>query len=173
MTHTDLGSRILKVDHAGEFGAIAIYIGQIFMARMFARDLVSELVEFRNHERGHRAIFAAELKRRGRPRCRSYALCGMGGFVLGLASGLMGRAAISVTTVAVERVVLRHLREQVIQLRGVDDDAVAAISTIVAEEQMHHDQASTHVPVMRAWHRMLAAVVSAATEWIIWLGMKL
>lgn len=63
MTGTDLGSRILKVNHAGEFGAISIYTGQILVARLFARDLVPELVEFRSHERGHRAIFGAELKR--------------------------------------------------------------------------------------------------------------
>src|ERR1700744_1323634 len=55
MTFTDIGSRTLKVDHAGEFGAISIYTGQILMAKLFARDLVAELIEFRSHERGHRA----------------------------------------------------------------------------------------------------------------------
>lgn len=62
---TDLGSRILKVNHAGEFGAIAIYSGQIAIARLVARDLVPELIEFRSHERRHREIFGAELARRG------------------------------------------------------------------------------------------------------------
>lgn len=172
-THTDLGSRILKVDHAGEFGAMAIYTGQIFMARLFARDLVSELLEFRDHERGHRAIFAAELKRRGRPRCRSYWLCGLGGLSLGLLSGLLGRSAISVTTVAVESVVLRHLTTQLNELRGVDEHAVTAIAAIVAEERLHHDRAANHVPVGSVWHGVLTPVISAATESIIWLGMKL
>ncbi len=37
----ELGDRIIKVDHAGEHGAICIYSGQIFMARLTARDLVS------------------------------------------------------------------------------------------------------------------------------------
>lgn len=173
MAGKDPGSRILKVNHAGEFGAISIYTGQLAMARLFARDLVPELVEFRAHERGHRAIFAAELSRRGVRRCRSYWLCGLGGLVLGAVTGLLGRSAISATTVAVESVVLRHLENQLIQLEGRDAAAVLAISAIVEDERTHHDQAATHVSRGSLVSRMLEPVVSAATEAVIWVGMKL
>jgi Ubiquinone biosynthesis protein COQ7 len=71
----DLGDRIIKVNHAGEHGAISIYSCQIFMARITAPDLLSQLSEFRSEEQKHRAIFLAELQRRGCPRCRSYWLC--------------------------------------------------------------------------------------------------
>jgi len=172
MTVTDIGSRILKVDHAGEFGAISIYTGQIFMAKLFARDLVPELIEFRSHERGHRAIFGAELQRRGARRCRSYWLCGLGGLVLGLVTGLLGRSAISATTVAVESVVLRHLEQQLIDLRGIDEAAVMAISAIVVEERLHHDQAAAHVAESSLWSWLLNPVVSSATEAVIWVGMR-
>lgn len=173
MAQVDLGSRIMKVDHAGEFGAISIYTGQIWMARFRARDLVPELIEFRLHECRHRAIFAAELERRGRPRCRSYALCGIGGFILGVVTGLAGRSAISATTVAVESVVLRHLEEQLQSLRGVDEVAVVAISAIVSEERQHHDRSSEHVHASSFWYRTLRPVVASATEFVIWLGMRL
>ncbi|MFC3652567.1 demethoxyubiquinone hydroxylase family protein [Dyella humi] len=172
MTGTDLGSRILKVNHAGEFGAISIYTGQIMIARLFARDLVPELAEFRAHERGHREIFGNELKRRGRRRCRSYWLCGIGGLSLGILTGLLGRSAISATTVAVESVVLRHLERQLVDLRDIDGAAVFAISAIVTEERMHHDQAASHVLENSLWYRILKPVVSAATESVIWLGMR-
>ena len=56
---TPFGDRVMKVDHAGENGAIQIYTGQILMARITARALVAELREFRAHEERHRAIFAA------------------------------------------------------------------------------------------------------------------
>lgn len=173
MTGTDLGSRILKVNHAGEFGAISIYTGQIIVASLFARDLVPELAEFRSHERGHREIFSAELRRRGRRRCRSYWLCGIGGLSLGLLTGLLGRAAISATTVAVESVVLRHLEMQLADLCDIDEAAVAAISAIAAEERMHHDQAAAQVLESSIWYRILKPVVSAATESVIWMGMRL
>ena len=97
-----LGNRMIKVDHAGEHGAICIYSGQRFMARLFNPALVAELTQFLDDERRHRAVFKAELQRRGYPRCRSYWLCGLGGLVLGLITGLCGRKAIMTTTVAVE-----------------------------------------------------------------------
>ena len=169
----DLGSRILKVNHAGEFGAISIYTGQIAVARLFARGLVPKLEEFRSHERGHREVFRAELERRGRARCKSYWLCGFGGLVLGLLTGLLGRSGISATTVAVESVVLRHLERQLVELQGVDEPAVSAISSILAEERGHHDQAASHVSENSRLRRVLEPLVSAATESVIWLGMKL
>lgn len=170
---TDLGSRILKVNHAGEHGAIQIYSGQIFMARLTARGMLEELREFRSHEQRHRALFGAELNRRGRPRCRSYWLCGFGGLMLGLITGLLGRGAIAATTVAVEGVVLKHLEHQLIVLHGIDSAAVAAISAIVVEERQHHDQSAIHVHKNSFWSRVLWSVVAASTETVIWLGMRL
>jgi ubiquinone biosynthesis monooxygenase Coq7 len=168
----DIGSRIIKVNHAGEHGAVNIYSGQIFMARLTARAMVSELVEFRSHEQRHRALFWAELQRRGRPRCRSYFLCGFGGYVLGLITGLLGSSAIAATTVAVERVVLRHLEQQLSVLQGTDPFAVAAISAIVLEERQHHDRSAAQVMSSRFWSKVLTPIVSASTEAVIWAGMR-
>jgi ubiquinone biosynthesis monooxygenase Coq7 len=170
---SDLGSRIIKVNHAGEHGAVCIYTGQILLARFTARDIVPTLVEFREHERGHRAIFQAELTRRGRPRCRSYYLCAAGGFVLGVVTGLCGRQAIAATTVAVESVVLRHLEQQLLQLAAVDEQASAAVRAILAEEQLHHDVSESQLSHKGVWGRLVSPVVTSATEAVIWLGMRL
>lgn len=163
----------MKVNHAGEHGAISIYTAQIALAHLTAPSVVEELIEFRTHECRHRAIFAAELQRRGRRRCRSYWLCGIGGFALGAITGLFGRNAISATTMAVESVVLRHLRHQIILLTDVDPQAVEAISSIVQEEQQHHDQSAANAPVRGFWISLLKPIVSTSTEAVIWLGMKL
>lgn len=168
----ELGSRILKVNHAGENGAVNIYAGQILAARLTAREMISELTEFKSHEVRHRAIFEAKLLRRGRPRCRSYLLCGIGGFVLGFVTGIFGRRAIAATTVAVEKVVLGHLTHQIAVLRGKDDAAVKAISAIVMEEQQHHDQSASHLQVGKFWPVVLSPVVAASTEAVIWIGMR-
>jgi ubiquinone biosynthesis monooxygenase Coq7 len=170
---TTLGDRVMKVNHAGENGAIHIYTGQIFMARIRAPTLVAELCEFRAHEERHRDIFAAELGRRGVRRCRSYWLCGAGGLVLGTLTGLFGSKAIAATTVAVERVVLGHLRQQLLTLAGNDDQATAAISKIVDEEQQHFDQSASHLSAAGFWPRLLSPVVAVATESVIWMGMRL
>ena len=168
-----LGDRILKVNHAGENGAIHIYAGQIALARWTAPELLSELREFRAHEESHKAIFWAELERRNVRRCRSYLLCGLGGYVLGLVTGLLGRSAIAATTVAVERVVLGHLKHQLVVLAGKDEAAVHAISRIVAEEQQHHDSSAAHLASNGIWQRLLTPVVAVSTESVIWLGMRL
>jgi 3-demethoxyubiquinol 3-hydroxylase len=169
----DLGERILKVNHAGEHGAVNIYAGQLFVARFTARSLLSELAEFQSHERRHRSIFHAELQRRGVRRCRSFHFCGFGGFMLGFVTGLFGRSAIAATTVAVERVVLGHLCHQVEALRASDKAAVRAISAIVSEEQEHHDRSASHVQAGHLWVSLLSPIVAASTEAVIWLGMRL
>lgn len=134
-----LADRVMKVDHSGEHGAICIYTAQRWIARWRAPDMVNELDHFMEHERKHRSIFAEQLKARGRPRCRSYHLCGIGGVTLGLITGLMGRKAIAATTVSIERIVLRHLEEQVAELALADAEATRALKSIIADEKERHD----------------------------------
>ena len=176
-THVDRdeepGDRILKVNHAGEHGAVSIYSGQILTARLTAPSLVAELCEFRSHERNHRAIFLAELQRRRLPRCRSYWLCAIGGYTLGVITGLFGRRAIAATTVAVESVVLKHLAQQVRDLQGEDMAAVAAISAIIDEEKLHHDQSASHLSSGHFWPKLISPVVAFSTEAVIWAGMRI
>ncbi|HEY0628034.1 MAG TPA: demethoxyubiquinone hydroxylase family protein [Sphingomicrobium sp.] len=133
-TSTPLGNRILKVDHAGEHGAISVYRAQRWIARWRSPSMVPELNEFLTHERRHRDLFAAEMGRRDVPRCRSFHLCGIGGSALGLITGLAGSKAIAATTVAIEAVVLRHLDEQVADLMISDPAAAATIKQIIADE---------------------------------------
>lgn len=165
--------RIMKVNHAGEHGAVAIYAGQISVARFRAKALLPELVEFKAHEERHRATFAREIHRRGLVRCRSYWMCAVGGYTLGLISGLLGVQAIATTTVAVERVVLRHLTQQLANLGDDDPDATAAISAILKDEQQHHDQSAGHLAHAGMMIKTLGRTVSAVTEAVIWVGMRI
>jgi 3-demethoxyubiquinol 3-hydroxylase len=165
--------RVLKVNHAGEHGAINIYRGQRLVSSWRDAALRRELEEFRAHEERHRDIFAAELARRGLRRCRSYWACGVGGFLLGVSTGICGRAAIAAVTVAVERVVLRHLEIQLRELDGVDPAAHAAVASILADERTHHDRAARETSQGMFWPRLIRPAVSAATEFVIWTGMRL
>jgi len=170
---SQLPHRLIKVDHAGEHGAVNIYKAQAVVCRLTAPGLVPTLRAFRLHEERHRALFGRYLAEHGTRRCRSYHLCGAGGFMLGIITGLFGRSAVAATTVAVERVVLRHLRLQMIQLAPLDAQAHAAISAIVLEETEHHDTANLDLQQGSFWPSLIMPVVSAATEAVIWLGMKL
>lgn len=168
-----LGDRIIKVDHAGEHGAVCIYRMQRWFARWRAPDMLAELDEFIAHERGHRALFATELQRRGRRRCRSYIWCGVGGTLLGIGTGLAGRGAIAATTVAIERVVLRHMQAQIDALRESDPAAAGLLQRIIREEQAHHDLSVARAVPDGFWSRLIDPVVAVSTEMVIWLGMRL
>ena len=168
-----LGDRVIKVDHAGEHGAVCIYRAQRWFAQFRAPEMVPELDHFLTHERGHRARFRDELARRGQRRCRSYVWCGVGGFVLGAVTGVAGRNAIAATTVAIERVVLRHMQEQVEELTGLDYEAVRALREIIVEEQEHHDISVARLPRRGVWPAIIDPAVSASTTVVIWLGMRL
>lgn len=166
--------RILKVNHAGEHGAVSIYAGQRLVARFTARRMLGELAEFHAHERKHRGIFQAELERRRVRRCRSYLLFGVGGYALGVMTALLGSRAIAATTVAVEQVVLRHLEQQLEELGGSDPAACDAIRSIVEEERLHHDRSVGHLQgrEMGMGLRVLAWGVEGCTEGVIALGMR-
>jgi ubiquinone biosynthesis monooxygenase Coq7 len=168
-----LGDRIMKVNHAGEHGAVCIYTAQRWFARWRAPDMVAELDHFLAHERQHRAIFGAELRSRGRPRCDSYHLCGLGGYVLGTVTGLLGHRAIAATTVAIERVVLEHMCEQLTALASADPAAATHLRGIIAEEQEHHNRSVDRLNGTTFWSRIIDPVVATSTAAVIWLGFRL
>lgn len=85
-----IAEKMIKVDHAGENGAVNIYRGQALSAKLRAPRLLSQLKEFQEHEQEHRYIFCSHLDAVGVKRCASYHLCGLGGFTLGLVTGLIG-----------------------------------------------------------------------------------
>ena len=166
-----LGDRVLRVDHAGEHGAVCVYRAQRRLARWTSPELIPEIDEFIAHEMRHRALFAAELARRGQPRCLSYPVCAALGTLLGTATGLFGRHAIAATTVAIERVVLRHMAQQIEALAASDPAAIGILEDILVEEQEHHDRSAAHLPGGLLQH-LLDTGVAAATEAVIWIGMR-
>jgi len=171
-TDTDIPDRIMKVNHAGEFGAINIYRAQILIANLFRAGHAPLLREFLRHEKEHHRIFEDELRRRGARRCRSYLLCGLGGFVLGTVSGLLGRTSVLACTAAVESIVVRHLREQLAILEDHGDVAgCEAVNAIISDEEEHlkEGMGTNTACVFDAPYRK---TISACTELVIWLGMR-
>ena len=168
-----LGNRILKVNHAGEHGAVNIYRAQIFVSRLTAPQMTDMLIHFITHEQRHRALFWGLMQARDVRRCKSYLLCGIGGYVLGFVTALLGSQAIASTTYAVESVVLGHLEQQIIALDETDKEARNTIADIVEEEQAHHDQGRALIETGKYWPALITPIVRLSTETVIWLGMRL
>lgn len=169
----DTPKKILKVNHAGECGAINIYRSQILFSKLFYSDLVPLLESFKRDEERHRDVFWAEIKARNGVRCKSYWLCGLGGFVMGVVSSFLGRRGIMACTWAVESVVIYHLQEQIIYLESKgDSSALNAVQSILEDEQSHRDTGFDGGGSNDLWYVPLRFSVSMFTESIIRFGMR-
>ena len=163
-------ARILKVNHAGEYGAIRIYRAQVWMAKRFYPDLVAFLEETLTHELRHASMFRSAMPPRSARPCRIMALWGNGGFLLGFGTALLGRQGIWICTAAVEGTVHRHLEDQLAFLRERDAELYSLINAIKDEELGHLNHAVDRITAPSAWARLLDRVISGATDAVIWLS---
>jgi len=163
-------ARIVKVNHAGEYGAIRIYRAQLWLARRLYPDVVRFLDETLGHEIQHCETFRNAMPQRNARPCRVMALWGNGGFVLGFLTALLGRKGIWVCTAAVEATVHRHLEEQLNFLVSIDCELHRLISAIQEEELTHLRHAEQRIGTGSARSRFLSTVIAATTEAVIWLS---
>jgi 3-demethoxyubiquinol 3-hydroxylase len=163
-------ARILKVNHAGEYGAIRIYRAQLWLARYLYPDVVPFLEETLGHEIEHCALFRNAMPERGAKPCRVLALWGNGGLVLGFVTALLGRQGIWICTEAVEATVHQHLDDQLFFLRARDPELHSLIAGIQLEELHHLHYAKERIASRALWARLLRTTISMATEAVIWLS---
>jgi 3-demethoxyubiquinol 3-hydroxylase len=163
-------ARIVRVNHAGEHGAIRIYRGQIRAARMLCPDAVPALEEILQHELRHCDVFRAAMPARNSRPCRAMWLWGFGGSALGLITSALGRQGIWMCTAAVEAAVHRHLDDQLFFLVERDHELHAAISDIRAEELSHLSYAETQLQSQKGAVRLLRPAISLLTDGLIWLS---
>lgn len=168
--NTSIAARILRVNHGGEHGAIGIYTVQIAVARLRAPDLLPFLRQALEHERTHRRRFRELMPTRQAKPCRMMWIWGVGGAVLGLVTGLLGREAILACTEAVETTVHRHLDDQIRWAAGRDEGLRGAIADIQLEEVGHIDWA---VSQRRGrGFRWLARLIERLTDGLIWVSTR-
>jgi ubiquinone biosynthesis monooxygenase Coq7 len=164
-------ARILRVNHAGEYGAVRIYEGQLaVLGRGAAGDMIREMAET---ERRHLASFEALLPAR---RVRPSALqpfWHVAGFALGAATALLGTKAAMACTVAVEEVIDRHYRRQV-EVLGDDEADLRALCEEYRQDEVEHletglAQGARDAPA----YRPLTALVQTGSRAAIWLSQRL
>jgi ubiquinone biosynthesis monooxygenase Coq7 len=163
-------ARIVRVNHAGEFGAIKIYSAQLMVSGWFCPDCSPALAEMLRHERNHCAIFRAAMpSRRSRP-CRVMHFWSYGGWVLGFFTACLGRSGIWACTAAVEAAVHRHLDDQLHFLQGRDSELHRIILSIREEELAHlrHAEEQLHSP--GALLQLLRGAIAVTTDGLIWLS---
>ena len=171
LTKEQLIDRILRVDHAGEYGAVRIYEGQLrVLGRSRAAPVIREMAE---KEREHLAKFDELLpKRRVRPSLLQ-PLWHVAGFALGAATAALGARAAMACTEAVEEVIDRHYARQV-ELLGDDEAELRALCERYRQDEVEHGEtALAHGSREALAYRPLTAVVKAGSRAAIWLAERI
>ena len=129
----------IRVDHAGERGAIKIYEGQLLALNTFVKDeeLKKTIEEMKEHEREHANYFDQEIKKRGIKPTRFLPLWDLLGVGLGFGSTLLGKKAAMLCTASVEEVIDEHYQNQIDQIGSDEKDLKKKIIKF-REDELHH-----------------------------------
>lgn len=156
-------AELLRVDHAGEMAAVAIYRGQraVFGQAAGRERIAGQLAEMEGHEQAHLARFDAILtERQVRPTALA-PLWRLAGFALGAGTALMGEKAAHACTEAVETVIEGHYAEQIAEVASREPDLAAELSVFRDEELAHRDHAVAEGAREAPGYGLLAAVIRA------------
>jgi ubiquinone biosynthesis monooxygenase Coq7 len=152
-------AEILRVDHAGEMAAVAIYRGQ--------------LTEMEAQEAAHLARFDRLLtERQVRPTALA-PVWRLAGFALGAGTALMGDKAAHACTEAVENVIEEHYAQQIAELEARDPALAAELTTFRDEELAHRDLAVKEGAREAPGYALLGAVIRTGCRAAIKISEKL
>ncbi len=129
----------IRVDHAGEHGAIKIYEGQLLALNTFIKDedLKKTIQEMKIHEKEHCDYFENEIKRRNIKPTKLLPLWDLLGVSLGFGSTILGKKATMLCTASVEEVIDEHYLNQINQL-GTDENKLKEKIKKFRSDELHH-----------------------------------
>jgi len=166
----DLIARMIRVDHAGEFGAVRIYEGQL--AVLGNAPEAAAIRDMAAAETHHLATFSRLLReRRVRPTALS-PVWHVVGYALGVATALLGAKAAMATTEAVEEVIDAHYAGQAVLLGDDEKELRDVIEKYRGEEIAHRDTALAHGAREAPAHGLLTAAIKAGSRMAIWLSER-
>ena len=130
---------IIRVDHAGERGAVNIYDGQL-LALQFLKsdpDMEKKIAEMKEHEKEHLKYFEQQLAERKVRPTLLLPLWDLLGVSLGFVTGLMGKKATMLCTASVEEVIDGHYKSQLDKL-GDDEKSLKKSITKFRQDEIDH-----------------------------------
>ncbi len=129
----------IRVDHAGERGAIKIYEGQLLALNTLVKDeeLKKTVEEMKEHEHEHANYFEQEIRKRNIKPTKFLPLWDLLGVGLGFGSTLLGKKAAMLCTASVEEVIDEHYQNQINQIKSDEKDLKDKIVKF-REDELHH-----------------------------------
>lgn len=168
---------MLRVDHAGEYGAVRIYAGQLAVLRNMPgkEDLVAKLEHMAKDEEVHLSRFNELVNERGVRPTAFAPVWHVAGFALGAATALLGENAAHACTAAVEEVIDEHYKSQVQRLDQMGEEEKPLRDTIEKfrlEEVEHRDEAIASGAEQAPAYPLLSGAIKAACRLAIKVSEK-
>jgi ubiquinone biosynthesis monooxygenase Coq7 len=154
--------RIVRVDHAGEYGAQRIYQGQLAVLGRGPKGDV--LRHMQAQEQHHLDTFSKLIVQRGVRPTALLPLWHLAGFMLGAATAALGERTAMACTVAVEEAIDEHYRAQVTALGTAEPELRATIEEFRAEELEHRDIGLAHEAELTPGYKLLAGFIKAGCK---------
>ncbi len=164
----------IRVDHAGERGAIKIYEGQLLALSTFNKDekLKKLVEEMKLHEEEHSEYFEKEISKRKIKPTRFLKLWDILGVGLGFGSTLLGKKAAMLCTASVEEVIDKHYQNQIDQ---IGDDEIELRKKIIKfrEDELHHkDIAFEEGASKDGFYKILDGIIKTGSKIAIKISEK-
>ena len=166
---------IIRVDHAGERGAIKIYEGQLLALKTFKQDeeLRKKIEEMKEHEYEHLNFFDKEMKKRNIKPTKFLPLWDILGVTLGFGTAMLGKKATMLCTASVEEVIDDHYKNQTYKLAEDEKNLKEKIFKFREDELSHKDIAYDQGATKKGIYGLLDKVIKTSSRIAIAISEKI
>tara|TARA_B100000700_G_C14874132_1_gene774821 strand:- start:328 stop:861 length:534 start_codon:yes stop_codon:yes gene_type:complete len=165
----------IRVDHAGERGAIKIYEGQLLALNTIVKDenLKKTIEEMKAHEKEHCQYFEKEIKKRNIEPTKLLPLWDLLGVGLGFGSTILGKKAAMLCTASVEEVIDEHYQNQINQLKSDEKELKKKIIKFRNDELHHKDIAYKKGATKKGFYSILDRIIKTGSKIAINISEKI
>ena len=174
-TNKKILEEIIRVDHAGERGAIKIYEGQLLALKTFKQDedLKKQIEEMKEHEKEHYEFFDKEIQKRNIKPTKLLPLWDLLGVTLGFGTAMMGKKATMLCTASVEEVIGDHYKNQTYKLEDDEKELKKKIIKFRNDELNHKDIAYESGATKDGLYGLLDKIIKTSSRIAIRISEKI
>ena len=174
-TNKNKTEEFIRVDHAGERGAIKIYEGQLLALNTFVKDenLKKTIEKMKNHEKEHLDFFNKEIKKRNIKPTKLLPLWDLLGVGLGFGSAIIGKKATMLCTASVEEVIDEHYQNQINELDSDEKVLKEKIKKFRDDELHHKDIAYKQGASKKGLYSILDKIIKTGSKIAINISEKI
>ncbi len=166
---------IIRVDHAGERGAIKIYEGQLLALKTFKQDedLKKQIEEMKEHEKEHYDYFNNQIQKRNIAPTKLLPLWDILGVTLGFGTAMLGKKATMLCTASVEEVIGNHYKNQTYKLEDDEKELKKKIVKFRDDELSHRDIAYEGGATKKGLYGLLDKIIKTSSKIAITISEKI